>query len=30
LPVPMSQLIPVRVESLGPDAWMEADVHGDR
>ncbi|MDP3718575.1 MAG: bifunctional diaminohydroxyphosphoribosylaminopyrimidine deaminase/5-amino-6-(5-phosphoribosylamino)uracil reductase RibD [Acidobacteriota bacterium] len=30
LPVPMSQLIPVRVETLGPDAWMEADVHGDR
>ncbi len=30
MPVPMSQLIPVRVETLGPDAWMEADVHGDR
>lgn len=30
LPVPMSRLIPVRVETLGPDAWMEADVHGDR
>lgn len=30
LPVPMSQLIPVRVETLGPDTWMEADVHGDR
>jgi len=30
LPVPMSHLIPVRVETLGPDAWMEADVHGDR
>jgi diaminohydroxyphosphoribosylaminopyrimidine deaminase/5-amino-6-(5-phosphoribosylamino)uracil reductase len=30
LPVPMSQLMPVRVETLGPDAWMEADVHGDR
>ena len=30
LPVAMSQLIPVRVETLGPDAWMEADVHGDR
>ena len=28
LPVPLSQLIPVRVETLGPDAWMEADVHG--
>lgn len=30
IPVPLSQLIPVRVETLGPDAWMEADVHGDR
>jgi diaminohydroxyphosphoribosylaminopyrimidine deaminase/5-amino-6-(5-phosphoribosylamino)uracil reductase len=30
LPVPMSQLMPVRVETLGPDAWMEADVHGHR
>ena len=30
LPVPISRLSPVRVESLGPDAWMEADVHGDR
>jgi len=30
MPVPLSQLMPVRVESLGPDAWMEADVHGDR
>ena len=30
MPVPMSQLIPVRVETLGPDAWMEADVHGNR
>ena len=28
--VPMSELIPVRVETLGPDAWMEADVHGHR
>ncbi len=28
LPVPLSQLTPVRVETLGPDAWMEADVHG--
>ncbi len=28
--VPMSELIPVRVERLGPDAWMEADVHGHR
>jgi diaminohydroxyphosphoribosylaminopyrimidine deaminase/5-amino-6-(5-phosphoribosylamino)uracil reductase len=30
LPVAMSQLIPVRVETLGPDAWMEADVYRDR
>lgn len=30
LPVPMSQLMPGRVERLGPDVWMEADVHGDR
>lgn len=30
LPVPMSQLIPVRIETLGPDAWMEADVHWHR
>ena len=30
IPVPLSQLIPVRVETLGPDAWMEADVHGNR
>lgn len=30
LPVPASQLLPVRVETLGPDAWMEADVHGNR
>ena len=28
--VPLSELIPVRVERLGPDAWMEADVHGHR
>jgi diaminohydroxyphosphoribosylaminopyrimidine deaminase/5-amino-6-(5-phosphoribosylamino)uracil reductase len=28
--VPASALIPVRVEMLGPDAWMEADVHGHR
>ena len=28
--VPMSDLSPVRVEMLGPDAWMEADVHGHR
>jgi len=30
LPVPMSRLVPVRVEALGPDAWMEADVYRDR
>jgi diaminohydroxyphosphoribosylaminopyrimidine deaminase/5-amino-6-(5-phosphoribosylamino)uracil reductase len=30
LPVPLSRLMPVRVENLGPDAWMEADVHRDR
>lgn len=28
--VPMSQLVPVTVDRLGPDAWMEADVHGHR
>jgi diaminohydroxyphosphoribosylaminopyrimidine deaminase/5-amino-6-(5-phosphoribosylamino)uracil reductase len=28
--VPMSELIPVRVDQLGPDRWMEADVHGHR
>ena len=28
--VPLSELIPVKVEKLGPDAWMEADVHGHR
>ena len=28
--VPLSELIPVRVEMLGPDTWMEADVHGHR
>jgi diaminohydroxyphosphoribosylaminopyrimidine deaminase/5-amino-6-(5-phosphoribosylamino)uracil reductase len=28
--VPLSELIPVRVDQLGPDAWMEADVHGHR
>jgi diaminohydroxyphosphoribosylaminopyrimidine deaminase / 5-amino-6-(5-phosphoribosylamino)uracil reductase len=26
--VPLSQLTPVRVDRLGPDTWMEADVHG--
>lgn len=28
--VPLSELIPVKIEMLGPDAWMEADVHGHR
>ena len=28
--VPLAELIPVRVDRLGPDAWMEADVHGHR
>ena len=28
--IPMAELIPVKVEMLGPDAWMEADVHGHR
>ena len=28
--VPLSELVPVRVEMLGPDTWMEADVHGHR
>jgi len=28
--VPASALIPVRVDWLGPDEWMEADVHGHR
>jgi diaminohydroxyphosphoribosylaminopyrimidine deaminase/5-amino-6-(5-phosphoribosylamino)uracil reductase len=26
--IPMSELVPVKVEQLGPDQWMEADVHG--
>lgn len=30
LDVPMSQLVPIRVDALGPDTWMEADVHGHR
>ncbi len=25
-----SQLVPIRTEQLGPDLWMEADVHGHR
>jgi len=28
--VPASALIPVKVDRLGPDTWMEADVHGHR
>jgi diaminohydroxyphosphoribosylaminopyrimidine deaminase/5-amino-6-(5-phosphoribosylamino)uracil reductase len=28
--VPLSELIPVKVDTLGPDTWMEADVHGHR
>ena len=28
--VPLSDLIPVKVDRLGPDTWMEADVHGHR
>jgi diaminohydroxyphosphoribosylaminopyrimidine deaminase / 5-amino-6-(5-phosphoribosylamino)uracil reductase len=28
--VPASELIPVKVERLGPDTWMEADVHRNR
>ena len=28
--VPISALIPVRVDQLGPDQWMEADVHRHR
>jgi len=28
--VPLSELIAVKVEMLGPDAWMEADVYGHR
>lgn len=26
--IPMSELVPIKVEQLGPDQWMEADVHG--
>lgn len=25
--IPMSELIPIKVEQLGPDQWVEADVH---
>jgi diaminohydroxyphosphoribosylaminopyrimidine deaminase/5-amino-6-(5-phosphoribosylamino)uracil reductase len=28
--VPMSELTPVRMDTLGPDTWMEADVHRHR
>lgn len=28
--VSLSELIPVKVDRLGPDTWMEADVHGHR
>jgi diaminohydroxyphosphoribosylaminopyrimidine deaminase/5-amino-6-(5-phosphoribosylamino)uracil reductase len=28
--LPLAELVPVKVEMLGPDAWMEADVHGHR
>jgi diaminohydroxyphosphoribosylaminopyrimidine deaminase/5-amino-6-(5-phosphoribosylamino)uracil reductase len=28
--VPMSELVPITIEMVGPDAWMEADVHGHR
>lgn len=30
VPVPLSRLVPFRVETLGPDTWMEADVYGHR
>ena len=26
--IPMSELVPIKVDQLGPDQWMEADVHG--
>jgi diaminohydroxyphosphoribosylaminopyrimidine deaminase/5-amino-6-(5-phosphoribosylamino)uracil reductase len=26
--LPVSELIPIKVDQLGPDQWMEADVHG--
>ena len=28
--IPVSRLSPVRIDRLGPDMWMEADVHGHR
>ena len=30
LEVPASDLIQIKVERLGPDVWLEADVHGHR
>ena len=26
--LPLSELVPIKVDQLGPDQWMEADVHG--
>jgi diaminohydroxyphosphoribosylaminopyrimidine deaminase / 5-amino-6-(5-phosphoribosylamino)uracil reductase len=26
--IPMSELVPIKIAQLGPDQWMEADVHG--
>jgi diaminohydroxyphosphoribosylaminopyrimidine deaminase/5-amino-6-(5-phosphoribosylamino)uracil reductase len=28
LELPMSELVPIRIDQLGPDQWMEADVYG--
>ena len=28
LELPVSELVPIKVDQLGPDQWMEADVHG--
>jgi diaminohydroxyphosphoribosylaminopyrimidine deaminase / 5-amino-6-(5-phosphoribosylamino)uracil reductase len=28
--IPASDLVPIKLEQLGPDQWMEADVHGHR
>lgn len=28
--IPASELIPIKIDQLGPDQWMEADVHGHR
>jgi diaminohydroxyphosphoribosylaminopyrimidine deaminase/5-amino-6-(5-phosphoribosylamino)uracil reductase len=30
LELPMPGLVPIKVDQLGPDQWMEADVHGHR